>query len=61
MRFLQANDEVFVTLDRGRGKGRGSGAPVAPEFVSIGEVRGLTAVRVRQYNSREPGPARSPA
>jgi hypothetical protein len=55
VRFLQAADDVFITLDRGRGKGRGSGAPSILDFASVAEVRDLLVVRVRQYTTWEEG------
>ena len=54
--FLQAADDVFVTLDRGRGAGRSSGAPTMLDFASIAELRDdLLIARVRQYASWEEG------
>jgi hypothetical protein len=57
VRFLQASEDVFVTLDRGRGTGRGSGAPVEQAFSSVFQLRegdGLV-IRARQYPSWEQG------
>jgi ketosteroid isomerase-like protein len=55
VRVLQAADEVFVTLDRGRGTGRGSGAPTVLELSNVIELRDQLVVRMRQYPGWEQG------
>lgn len=54
-RVLQAGEDTFVTLDRGRGAGRGSGAPVEPAFATVVEIRDGLVVRIRQYTTWEEG------
>jgi ketosteroid isomerase-like protein len=53
--FMQAADDVFVALDRGRGSGRGSGAPGVLDLASVLEFRHWSVVRVHQYPSWELG------
>jgi ketosteroid isomerase-like protein len=55
VRILQASDDVFVALDRGRGSGRGSGAPTVQEVSTVIEVHDLMVVRVHQYPTWEEG------
>ena len=55
LRFLQAADDVFVTLERGRGTGRSSGAPTVIDFATIAELRDSLVARVRQYSTWEEG------
>jgi ketosteroid isomerase-like protein len=55
VRILQAADDVFVTLDRGRVSGRGSGAPTIQEIATVSELRDFMVVRVQQYTSWEEG------
>ena len=55
IRVLQAADDVFVTLDRGRGTGRASEAPTVLELSNVIETRELIVVRIRQYPAWEQG------
>ena len=55
VRVVQAADDVFVTLDRGRGTGRGSGAPAVLELANLIELRDGMVVRMRQYPGWEQG------
>jgi ketosteroid isomerase-like protein len=55
VRVLQAADDLFVTLDRGRGAGRGSGAPTVLELSNVIELRDQLVVRMRQYPDWEQG------
>jgi ketosteroid isomerase-like protein len=55
VRVLQAGDDTFVTLDRGRGHGRGSGAPLQIDFATVVEIGDGMVRRVRQYSTWEEG------
>jgi ketosteroid isomerase-like protein len=55
VRILQAADDVFVTLDRGRVSGRNSSSPTIQEIATVSELRDLMVVRVQQYTSWEEG------
>ena len=47
VRVLQASDDTFVTLDRGRGSGAGSGAPFEIDFATVVELSERMVVRIR--------------
>ena len=55
IRILQAGDDVFVTLDRGRGTGRASEAATVLELSNVIELGDRIVVRIRQYPGWEEG------
>ena len=55
VRILQAADDVFLTLDRGRVSGRDSRSPTIQEIATVSELRDLMVVRAQQFTSWEEG------